>query len=208
MSTADGPNGLAGDLSRTAILAMDLQAGVVSVYVKDPSFIARAASVIAAARPLGVPVVYVKVGLRPGVPEASPRNRFLSAVRASAAHQRFFQGEHGAIHAGLAPLDGDLIVTKSRIGAFAGTDLDLLLRAKDIDTIVLFGIATGGVVLATVLQAIDLDYRVIVIADCCADDDGELQECLLGKLLPRYASVLSAADFTRALAARGPQPGS
>src|SRR5947207_2905136 len=181
---------------------MDLQAGVVSVYVKDQSLISRVAQVIAGARAADVAIVYVKVGLRPGVPEAGPRNKFLSAIKSSPQHQRFFQGESGAIHEGIAPHASDLIVTKSRIGAFAGTDLDLLLRVKDIDTLVLFGIATGGVVLSTTLQGIDLDYRVIVVKDCCADDDVDAHACVLDRLLARCAIVASAADVSRAFAPR------
>ncbi|PYR43961.1 MAG: hypothetical protein DMF93_01665 [Acidobacteria bacterium] len=48
------------------------------------------------------------------------------------------------MHPALAPAAADLVVTKTRVGAFAGTDLDLLLRAHDIDTLVVFGIATSG----------------------------------------------------------------
>jgi nicotinamidase-related amidase len=187
------------DARRAAVLALDLQTGVVSVYAKDPAFIPRAAGLIAAARAAHLPIVYVKVALRTNVPEASARNRFLSAVKASPAHQRFFQGESGEIHIGIAPTEADLVVTKSRIGAFAGTDLDLLLRAKDVDTILLFGIATSGAVLATALQGIDLDYRVIVVRDCCADDDADVESCVLDKLLTRCAIVASAADVSRAL---------
>jgi nicotinamidase-related amidase len=43
----------------------------------------------------------------------------------------------------------------------------MLLRANEIETIILFGIATSGVVLSTLLQASDADYRLVVIADCC-----------------------------------------
>lgn len=71
----------------------------------------------------------------------------------------------------ISPEPNDLIVTKSRVSAFAGTDLNLLLRANDIDTLVLFGIATSGVVLSTFIQAFDDDYRLVVIKDCCADQD-------------------------------------
>jgi len=46
--------------------------------------------------------------------------------------------------------------------------------AKEIETIVLFGIATSGVVLSTLLEASDADYRLVVIEDCCADLDAEL----------------------------------
>jgi len=140
------------------------------------------------------------VGFRPNVPEASPRNLFLSAVKASPAHQQFFQGDSGATHAGVAPEPNDLIVTKSRVSAFAGTDLDLLLHANDIDTLVLLGIATCGVVLSTSVDAFDADYRVVIVKDCCADSDTELHTCLIDRYFPRMASVITAEEFQAALA--------
>jgi len=139
---------LSFDPTHAAVLSMDLQRGVVSLYAKDNGLIARAARVLALARQAEMRVVHVKVGFRPNVPEASPRNVFLSAVKASPKHQQFFQGDSGAIHPDVAPTAFDLIVTKNRVSAFAGTDLDLLLRANDTHTLVLFGIATSGVVLA------------------------------------------------------------
>jgi nicotinamidase-related amidase len=187
------------DAARSAMLSMDLQAGIVSVYVKDDRLIPRAARVLQQARRAHVPIVHVRVGFRPGVPEASPRNLFLSAVKASLPHQRFFQNESGAIHPAVAPEDGDLIVTKNHVSAFAGTDLDLLLRAKDIHTLMVFGIATSGVVLSTVLQGADMDYRVVVIKDCCVDLDPDLHTCLVDKVLPHPATVVSADEVVNAL---------
>src|SRR5262245_46370053 len=180
---------------------MDLQAGVVSVYVKEDGFVARVQRLLASARRAGVRIVHVKVGFRPDVPEASPRNVFLSAVKASPRHQQFFAGDSGAIHPALAPQPGDLTVTKNRISAFAGTDLDLLLRANDIHTLILAGIATSGVVLATFLQAFDADYRLVVVKDCCADLDADLQTALVDRFFPRLAAVVTAADVDRLLGA-------
>jgi nicotinamidase-related amidase len=188
------------DAAHTAVLSMDLQAGVVSVYVKDDRFVARVKQLLDSARRTGVRVVHVKVGFRPNVPEASPRNAFLSAVKASPRHQQFFAGDSGAIHPALAPQESDLVVTKNRIGAFTGTDLDLLLRANDVHTLILAGIATSGVVLATFLQAFDADYRLIVVKDCCADLDLELHAALIDRFFPRLATVIDAADLERTLA--------
>jgi nicotinamidase-related amidase len=195
---------LAFDRARTAVLSMDLQAGVVSVYVKEDGFVARVRQLLESARRAGMRIVHVKVGFRPNVPEASPRNVFLSGVKASPRHQEFFAGDSGAIHPSLAPAPGDLVVTKTRISAFAGTDLDLLLRANDIHTLILTGIATSGVVLATFLQAFDADYRLIVVKDCCADLDAELHAALLERFFPRLAAVVSAADIERVLADTAP----
>ena len=187
------------DPKRTALLSMDLQAGVVHVYVKDTEFIPRTTGVIAQARQAGMMIVHVKVGFRPDVPEASPRNRFLTMVKASPQHQEFFQGKSGAIHPALTPADGDLVVTKTRVSAFAGTDLDLLLRAHDIQTLVMFGIAMSGVVLATFETAFDADYEIFVIKDCCADMDAELHQALLDKHFARMGTVIAASEFQKML---------
>jgi len=204
--TTSAAEALKIDAADAAILSMDLQVGIVSVYVKDESFIPRAARTLQAARTAGLAVVHVKVGFRPRVPEANPRNMFLSAIKASPPHQQFFQGASGAIHPDLAVGEGDLIVTKSRVSAFTGTDLEVLLRANDVRTLVLFGIATSGVVLSTVLEAADRDYRVIVVKDCCADLDADLHETLVHKVFPRQTTVVSADHFARAVS-RPDEPG-
>src|SRR5262249_57808048 len=122
--------------------------------------------------------------------------------KVSSRHQQLFAGSVGSIHPAVAPSEGDLVVTKSRINAFAGTDLALLLRARDIDTLVLFGIATSGVVLATTLAAADADYRLFIVKDCCADLDESVHSSLIEKVLPRCATLLSSDDFLRMLATR------
>ena len=188
------------NISRTALLAMDCQAGIVSVYIKPAEeFLARALSVLQAARTAGMQVIHVQVGFRPGLPEVSRRNKIFSAVLDSPQHQEFFKGAAGAIHPALGPESGDIVITKHRISAFAGTDLSMILRAKEIETVVLFGIATSGVVLSTLLDAGDADYRVVVIPDCCADQDAELHSALVHRLFPKRADVITADEFVRAL---------
>jgi len=175
---------------------MDCQAGIVSVYVKSQDdFIMRASSVLRAARASGMLVVQVQVGFRPGLPEVSSRNKLFGAIKSSKQHQEFFQGSSGAIHPRLGPEVGDILVTKHRVSAFVGTDLEMLLRANEIETIVLFGIATSGVVLSTLLEASDKDYRLVVISDCCADRDAELHTTLVERLFPTRAEVITAEEF-------------
>jgi nicotinamidase-related amidase len=187
------------DATHAAVLSLDVQTGIVSAYVKDESFVARAARTLLGARTVGMSVVHVKVGFRPLVPEANWRNMFLSAIKASPSHQQFFQGPSGALHPGLGVDERDLVVTKSRVSAFRGTDLDLLLRAKEVHTLVLFGITTSGVVLSTLVEAADRDYRLIVVKDCCVDSDADLHDALLNKIFPRQSTVVSADDFVGAI---------
>ena len=186
--------------AHTAVLSMDLQSAIVSIYTgNDKDFIPRAASVLRSARLAKMTVVHVQVGFRPNLPEISSRNPLFSGIKNSAQHRKIFEGTAGAIHPDVAPEGDDIVVTKHRISAFAGTDLDMILRANDIDTLVLFGIATSGVVLSTLLHATDADYRLAVIKDCCADLDQEIHASLLARLIPRVATVLDASEFVEAL---------
>jgi nicotinamidase-related amidase len=192
--------GITFDSSHTVVLAMDCQAGVISIYAKpQDDFVARVSDVLNAARAAGMAVIHVQVGFRPGLPEVSERNRLFGAIKASKPHQEFFQGSSGAIHPALGPEPGDIVVVKHRVSAFAGTDLEMILRAREIHTIVMFGIATSGVVLSTLLEASDADYRLIVIDDCCADLDMELHAALTKRLFPARAEVMTTEDFVRAL---------
>jgi nicotinamidase-related amidase len=192
------PDGLSLDPRRTAVLAMDFQTTIVENYSSDKAgLLARSRALLDAARGAGALVVYVVVGFRPGFPEVSGRNKSFSGIRDSG---RFAPGDPSVeIHPDLAPRPGEVVVTKHRVGAFFGTDLDMILRAHDIDTLVLSGIATSGVVLSTLRHAADADYRLVVAADCCADADPEVHRVLTEKVFPRQASVTSGAEVIAAL---------
>jgi len=183
-----------------------MQKAIVSIYAKDAeTSLARAARVLDRARSLHMRVIHVRVGFRPGLPEIGERNALFASIKNSPQHRQIFEGPEGEIHPAVAPRGDDLVVVKHRVSAFAGTDLEMILRANAIETLVLFGIATSGVVLSTLLDAFDLDYRLAVIKDCCADRDPEVHACLVDKLYPQRATVLSADEFCRALP---PGPGS
>ena len=184
-------------MDTTVLLVMDVQRGIVERFADDPGYLERLAGAIAAARGAGVPVVYVTIGFRPGHPEISVRNRTFSAL---AAAGRFVEGDPAAeIHPAVAPGPGDLVVTKRRVSAFTGSDLDVVLRAGRTEHLVLAGIATSGVVLSTLRQAADLDYRLTVLADGCLDADPEVHRVLLEKVFPRQAEVTTIAAWTGSL---------
>jgi nicotinamidase-related amidase len=186
-------------MDATVLLVMDVQRGVVERFADDPGYLPRLQQAITAAHASGIPVVYVTVGFRPGHPEISARNRTFSAL---AADGRFAAGDPAAeIHPAVAPDPGDLVVTKRRVSAFTGSDLDVLLRGLDAGTLVLTGIATSGVVLSTLRQAADLDYRLVVLADGCLDADPEVHQVLTGKVFPRQAEVLTVDEWEAQLAA-------
>ncbi|HEU0317832.1 MAG TPA: isochorismatase family cysteine hydrolase [Solirubrobacteraceae bacterium] len=173
----------------TALLVMDVQRAIVDRVGGSPELLDRLAAAIVAARAAAVRVIYVQIGFRPGHPEVSPRNRSFAALSGSGAFVA--DDPANAIHPAVAPQPGDLVVTKRRVSAFAGSDLDVVLRAGGIDRLVLTGIATGGVVLSTLRAAADLDFGLTVLADGCADADPEVHRVLLEKVFPRQAEVVA-----------------
>lgn len=174
-----------------ALLVMDVQRAIVDRY-PDPEYLPRLRRAIDAARAGGVPVIYVVVGFRAGYPEVSARNKMFGAL----AQFKPAAGEDTTqIHPDVAPEPGDTIVTKRRVSAFAGSDLDMVLRAGGINHLVLTGIATSGVVLSTVRQAADLDFGLTVLADGCLDSDPEVHRVLTEKVFPHQADVTTVADW-------------
>jgi nicotinamidase-related amidase len=182
------------DPAKSALLVMDFQVPIVENYVPEKEqLLSRTEAVLRHARAADVLVIYVVVGFRPGFPEISPRNQSFSGLKARG-------GLDSTIHPRVAPQGEEAVVTKHRVGAFFGTDLDMLLRAHDVDTLVLAGISTSGVVLSTLRHAADADYRPMVLRDCCADPDADVHACLLDKVFPRQASVIDSKEFLAALA--------
>lgn len=187
------------DRDRAAVLIMDYQNDVVMRFAEaDASLLQRAASVLSAARKAGVPVIYVVIHFRPGYPEVPARGVF-NMVRQSGMLQEGTEG--AAIHGAVTPQPGDLIVTKKRIGAASGSDLECLLRATGRTHLVLFGIATSGVVLSTARWAADADYTMNVISDCCVDRDPEVHQVLIQKVLAGMAPPLTSSEFIDSLKA-------
>jgi nicotinamidase-related amidase len=180
-----------------ALLIMDVQQGIVERFADDGDYLERLAEAAAAARSAGLRVIYVTVGFRPGYPEISPRNKTFAAI---AGTGRFAAGDPAArVHPAVAPQHGDVAVTKLRVSAFAGSDLDIVLRARGIDRLVLTGIATSGVVLSTVRHAADLDYELTVLADGCLDGDPEVHRVLTEKVFPRQAEVMTVGAWIEGL---------
>ena len=185
-------------MADSALLVMDVQQGVVDRF-DGAAYLPRLRDAIGAARGAGIPVVYVVIGFRPGYPEVSPRNKSFGALKERGG---FAHGDDAArIHPDVAPEPGEAVVTKKRISAFAGSDLDVVLRAGDIRNLVLAGIATSGVVLSTLRQAADLDFGLTVLADGCLDADPEVHRVLTEKVFPRQADVVTVQQWVKALTA-------
>ncbi|MGA4952526.1 cysteine hydrolase [Streptomyces lydicamycinicus] len=185
-------------MANSALLVMDVQQDIVDIADDGSGYLPRLRRAIDGARAAGIPVIYVVIGLRPGHPDIGPRNKVLNAIVQAGL---FTEGAPGtAIHGDVAPRQDDIVVTKRRASAFSGSDLDVVLRARDIDSLVLTGIATSGVVLHTLCQANDQDFGLTVLADACLDTDPEVHQFLTERLFPQWADVVAVEDWVQAIA--------
>src|SRR5580692_12041338 len=185
-------------VAREALLVMDVQNSVVGRFGDSPALLETLESAVKTARASGVPVIYVRVAFRDGTPEISPNNRTFSALGRSGLGE---SEPSTQIHAAVAPEPGDIIVTKRRVSAFSGSDLEVILRSLGVGSLTLTGIATSGVVLSTLRQAADMDFRLTVLRDGCIDADDEVHRVLLDKLFPRQAVVELASEWVARLPA-------
>lgn len=180
----------------TALLVMDIQPMTMGMLGETaPALISNLKKAIAAARSRDILVLYVVVGFRKGIPEitAATTNAGFSAIRGNAAAMPGL--ENPAPDPSIEAKPDEMVITKRRVSAFAGSDLEVILRGHKIEHLVLAGIATSGVVLSTLRQAADMDYRISVLSDGCADRDPEVHSVLLGKVFPRQAEVLTVDQW-------------
>ncbi|MEV0324391.1 cysteine hydrolase family protein [Streptomyces sp. NPDC050658] len=187
----------------SALLVMDVQRAIVDIAdtEKDSGYLPRLRRAIDGARAANIPVIYVVIGFRPGFPEVGRSNKPLAAIAEAGL---YVEGDHGTeIHPDVAPRPGDVVVSKRRASAFSGSDLDVVLRARGIDSLVLTGIATSAVVLSTACQANDLDFGLTVLSDGCLDLDPEVHRVLVERLFPQWADVPTVDDWLKTLVPQG-----
>jgi nicotinamidase-related amidase len=181
--------------SGTALLVMDMQAGILRNLQDSAELIGNVAKAISHARVKKIPIIYVTIGFRPGMPELNMNNKSFVASKerfASVSMDEFMK-----IESALSPLSEDIVVVKRRVSAFTGSDLEVILRSQGIQRMVLTGIATSGVVLSTVREAADKDYRIIVLSDGCADSDAEVHRVLTTKIFLRQADVMTIEQWCK-----------
>ena len=196
------------DKRQTAVLVMDLENDLIheegafkdfgfAQMVKDNDVLAKTNSLLAAARQAQVKVIYVSVKFRSGHPEVSRNTGLFQAVVEANA---LVEGTWGAeIHEAVKPREGEPVVTKRAVSAFAASDLEKILQASGINTLVLSGVATNFVVEGTAREAADRGYNVVVVGDCCASMSQEAHDSALTTALPFLATLTTSDEVAAAL---------
>jgi len=188
------------DRTTTALLIADFYAEMMDTlaHAVDRKVVDKTRALQQAARAAGLLVCYSATVFRPGYVEISDRNKTFSQRKRSG--KPAVSDPVQLIHPSVKPMEGEVVVGKHRVNALYGTDLDMTLRANDIHTLVILGYATSGVVLSTVRYAADLDYQLVVVEDCCSDQDPEVHDFLTQRIFPRQAEVVTSEEVIRALA--------
>ena len=194
--------------ANTALLVMDMENDIVheegafkdfgfAQMVKDNDVLGKVSRLLDSARRAGVKVIYISVKFRPGHPEASRSAGLFQAVVDANA---LVEGTWGAeIHKALTPREGEPVVTKRAVSAFASSDLEKLLKTSGITTLILSGVATNFVVEGTAREALDKGYNVYVVGDCCASVSQEAHDASLSVALPFLATITTLDEVTTAL---------
>jgi len=181
------------DPRTTALVLIDLQNGIVGRPLAPRSGADVAATAKALAqrfRTADALVVLVRVGWSAGFGDALSQPVDEPMPRPA-----------GGLPAGWSePIDGlaepgDIQIVKQQWGAFYGTGLDLQLRRRGIETVVLGGIATNFGVESTARQAWEHGYAVVLAEDACASLSAELHGMAIRHIFPRIARVVQSADI-------------
>ena len=180
----------------TALVVIDLQQGILP-FAGGPwgadEVVSRAGRMAQAFRAQGAPVVLVRVGWSPDGAEALKQPVDMPAGAGPLPDNWWDYAP------ALGKADGDIEVTKRQWGAFYGTDLELQLRRRGIDTIVLCGIATNIGVESTARNAWELGFNLILVEDACSAASQEQHEGSFNHIFPRIGRVRRTADILAAL---------
>jgi len=178
---------------------MDMQTGTLSQLPQTTTatVVANVNKAIAQAHEKDIPVIYVVVGFRADTPEIGGNNKGFSAGKETFTPEMMKQ--FMKIYPDITHGENDIVVTKRRISAFTGSDLEVILRAQNIRHIILTGISTSGVVLSTIREAADKDFQITLLEDGCVDRDEEVHRVLITKVFPRQAEVLTVEEWVKSL---------
>jgi nicotinamidase-related amidase len=198
------------EAARTALLLFDFLEGHVNADAESRAryapVVANAARLLEAARSAGVMVAYANADHRADRATSAPTlrdtdNRLRPLAPGEAPPPIITGGTPEArVIAALAPRPSDFIVPKHRWSAFHGTYLDLALRTRRIDTIVLAGGSTDVGIASTAFAARDLDYNLVIAADACTSPEMDSHDQLMRRVFPRMARVRTVAQVLAMIA--------
>jgi nicotinamidase-related amidase len=187
------------DPNATALLIMDYQPATLGFLADPDAFVSPALALADELRAAGGRIVFVRVGFTDADYAKFP-GRSIMGGRVKAGRPNLDDDSPSShLHPRVTAQRHDLVVRKTRVGAFSTTNLHAELAGTGITTLLLAGVQTSGVVLSTVREAHDLDYELIVAADACGDPDDQVHRFLVDQILPRQAHVTTTGVISDAV---------
>jgi len=188
---------------RPCILVIDFQYGMTDPDCPLGSSnqdrpIAVAQRILAAAREMGMPVIYTRVAYRADLADGGLFIEKVPSLRLLTLGSRWVD-----IDARVAPMAGDYVLTKRHSSAFIGTELQQVLQNRGIDTVVTIGCSTSGCVRQTAVDANAYGFRSVVVSDAVGDRSWEQHRANLIDLDGKYADVVTSDDAIAALKRTG-----
>ncbi|AFT89845.1 isochorismatase family cysteine hydrolase [Paraburkholderia phenoliruptrix] len=181
--------------AHTALIVMHYQTDILELFSSvAPTLLVNTRKLCDAARAKGVGVYFANLRFSPGYPEVSPLNKNGQGIK----QLGLFVDDQPSPELGRQA--NEPLVIAHRASVFFGTDLEARLSAHGIDSLIMVGIASTGVVLSSVAYASDADFRLYTVKDCCYDPDQVVHDHLFSTAFESRTTVLSLADALRLLA--------
>lgn len=181
--------------AQTALLVMHYQTDILGLFPSvAPALLANTRKLCDAARAKGVGVYFVNLRFSPGYPEVSPSNKNGQGIK----RLGLFIDDRTSPE--LGQRDDEPLIVAHRASVFFGTDLQVRLSARGIDTVIMVGIASTGVLLSSIAYASDADFKLYTVKDCCYDPDPVVHEHLFSTAFDSRTTVLSLTDALSSLA--------
>jgi len=180
---------------QTALLVMHYQTDILNLFPSvAPALLANTRKLCDAARHRGIGVYFAQIQFGPGYPEVSPRNKNGQGIK------RLGLFVNDRVSPELDRQPDEPVIIAHRASVFFGTDLMPRLSARGVDTLIMAGIASTGVVLSSVAYASDADFRLFTVKDCCYDPDPVVHDHLFSTAFESRTTVLSLAGALSLLA--------
>lgn len=197
---------------KSALLLLDLQNEMVdpkgkvgahglAAIVSERGVLENARRCLDAARAVGMAVVHVRLGFRPDYADCLSVAARIAGLKSNRAA---ILGEFGSdFHPAVAPLDGELVITKQCVNPFFNTGLMTWLMQNGIKRLYMGGVATHLVVESTARFADDAGFAPVVIEDICAAPNPALHDHFIAMIAPAVGTVGSTREFVAAAASEG-----
>jgi len=185
------------DRRRAALVVVDVQNDFVESQTSASAaqILPRLKQMLTAARKVGVKIVYTQAF----VSDLTSSDVWQSGL-SKRSHGADFcrEGSRGSeIHSEVTPVAGDIVIQKYRYSAFIGTNLEVILRAHEVESLIFTGLATNVCVESSVRDAYQRDYWTVTVSDCTAASAPELHHASLRSIERNFGLVATSGEILR-----------